>query len=111
MFNRTFLWMVLVAFIAYCCYAAWNMTLITPTGWPTAPERGVFVLCAKQEYEQGTLVKDPESMFEVREFSKNELPRGSILEEHLNSLRDCVLTKSLEKGEPLTSEMFRPMKE
>jgi len=60
----------------------------------------VMVVVAKHDYPQGTIITDPEQMFEVREFLEVDAPLH-----HLSKVaeagRDSILTKDIHEGQPL----------
>jgi hypothetical protein len=70
--------------------------------FPNREERQVLV--AKEGYEQGTVIKDPESMFEPMVTIAQNVPSGSIPPSRLADLRDRTLLRRLEKEGIVTSQ-------
>ncbi len=68
----------------------------------------VMLVVAKHHYAKGTAIKDPEQMFEYREFLASDAPWGSIIE--LKALRDQTLTNDIQEGEPLVVDLLQETK-
>jgi Flp pilus assembly protein CpaB len=62
----------------------------------------VKIAVAKKKLNSWFQIKNPEDAFELEENAKNEVPRNAVTK--LESIKDCVVIKGIEKGEPLVSE-------
>ena len=60
----------------------------------------VMVVVAKHDYPKGTILTDPQEMFELREFGYFDAPGAFEKLEEIGS--DGVLTEDIREGQPLT---------
>jgi Flp pilus assembly protein CpaB len=70
----------------------------------TADADRVAVVVAKQEIRQGTLIKEPDLLFEVREMPRVVVPPNTIW--NLTELRNKVVARTLDAGAFCTSRDF-----
>src|SRR6266404_292641 len=59
----------------------------------------VVLVVAKLDYPKGTIITDPEQMFELREILESDAPPGILTD--LEDLQDQTLTNDIRKGEPV----------
>src|SRR6266849_1612125 len=62
----------------------------------------VKIVVAKKKLNAWYAIENPEDAFELEEKAKNDVPRNAVTK--LDSIKDFVLVKGVEKGEPLVSE-------
>src|SRR5690349_20524614 len=68
----------------------------------------VTILVAKQHYNSWTPIKSPEDMFEQYDCPKSDLPKDAVVK--FEAAKDHVLTKTIDKGEPLVQGMMMDKK-
>jgi hypothetical protein len=64
----------------------------------------VMLVVAKHDYPKGTIITDPEEMFELREFLDRDAPIHPFLEgfsEVAEAWRGAILTNDIREGQPL----------
>jgi hypothetical protein len=60
----------------------------------------VMLVVAKHDYPKGTIITDPEQMFELREFLDSDAPPDHVSDLD-DRLRDLVLRNDIHEGQPL----------
>src|ERR1700693_6003527 len=90
--------MVLLALAVICGLAASYMT----SRLLADRNEKVAILVAKQKFGSWTMIKSPEDQFEFEERYKNEVPKNAVTS--LDSLKDHLIVKGLDKGEPVVTE-------
>jgi Flp pilus assembly protein CpaB len=61
----------------------------------------VMLVVAKQNFPKGTIITNPEEMFEKREFYESDAPQGAISD--LEELKNCTLNTDILEGQPVQS--------
>jgi hypothetical protein len=62
----------------------------------------VMVVVAKHDYPKGTIITDPEEMFEVREFLEADAPHGTFYFSEVGQVGPpAILTEDIHEGQPL----------
>src|SRR5437588_11946903 len=91
--------MILMVVAIGCGLAASYMTSrVIAERSDAAPEEKVAVLVAKQNLPMGTVIKDPERLFEEKQFIKGAEPKKAI--------RNYEQLKDKDHNKPLSAEQF-----
>jgi Flp pilus assembly protein CpaB len=61
----------------------------------------VMLVVAKHNYPKGTIITNPEEMFETRQFYESDAPQGAISD--IEELRNCTLNTDILEGQPVQS--------
>jgi hypothetical protein len=64
-----------------------------------------MLVVAKHDYPKGTVITDPEEMFELREFLEKDAPQAAFLDFDAGSrgmMRGSILTSDIHVGQPLS---------
>ncbi len=70
----------------------------------------VMVVVAKHDYPQGTIITDPEQMFEVREFLEADAPHGTFYFSEVGQVgRNAILTEDIHEGQPFLNRSGEPL--
>lgn len=98
--------LILIVAAVGCGLAASYMTsrLLADRNNQQVEEEKVPVVVAKQKIAMGTLVKNPEQFFEVREFNASQAPKKALTK--LEDLKDKRLNKPLSAEQFVSSDDF-----
>ena len=70
----------------------------------------VMVVVAKHDYPKGTIITDPDQMFEVREFLEADAPHGTFYVSEVGQVGPpAILTEDIHEGQPFLNRSGEPL--